>query len=79
MAIPPFYDSLIAKLCVWAETRETAIARGIGALEELEVAGVPTTRNLGLDILRSDGFRAGAYSTGYLAEMDDRLPSLASA
>jgi acetyl-CoA carboxylase biotin carboxylase subunit len=79
MMIPPHYDSLVAKLCVWGETREIAVARGIGALEELDVAGVPTTRELGLDILRSDGFRAGVYSTGYLAEMDDRLPSLASA
>jgi acetyl-CoA carboxylase biotin carboxylase subunit len=79
MTISPFYDSLIAKLCVWAETREAAIARGIRALGELEIEGVPTTRGLALDILRSDAFASGDYSTGYLAEMQDRLPSLAPA
>ena len=40
------------------------------ALEELEVEGIPTTRELALDVLRSDGFAAGAYSTGYLDEME---------
>jgi acetyl-CoA carboxylase biotin carboxylase subunit len=77
--VPPFYDSLLAKLIVWAEDRDTAIARGERALGELEVGGVATTRELALDILRSDAFRAGAYSTSYLAEMEDRLPSLAAA
>jgi acetyl-CoA carboxylase biotin carboxylase subunit len=79
MTISPFYDSLIAKLCVLAGTREAAIARAIRALGELELEGVPTTQELALDILRSDAFRSGEYSTGYLAEMRDSLPSLASA
>jgi acetyl-CoA carboxylase, biotin carboxylase subunit len=79
ITISPFYDSLIAKLCVLAETREAAIARAIRALGELELEGVPTTRELALDILRSEAFRSGDYSTGYLAEMRDSLPSLASA
>jgi len=78
MTISPFYDSLIAKLCVWAETRDAAIARGIRALGELELEGVPSTRELALDILHSDAFASGEYSTGYLGEMQDRLPSLAS-
>ena len=79
MTISPFYDSLIAKLCILAETREAAIARAIRALGEFELEGVPTTRALALDILRSDAFRSGEYSTGYLAEMRDSLPSLAPA
>ena len=79
MTISPFYDSLIAKLCVWAETREAAIARAIRALGEFELEGVPTTRALAVDILHSDAFRSGEYSTGYLAEMRDSLPSLAPA
>jgi acetyl-CoA carboxylase, biotin carboxylase subunit len=79
MTISPFYDSLIAKLCVWAETRPAAIARATRALGELELEGVPTTRGLALDILGSEGFRSGEYSTGYLAEMRDSLPSLAPA
>ena len=52
-AISPYYDSLIAKLIVWAEDRPAAIARGIRALEEIGLDGVPTTRGLALDILRS--------------------------
>ncbi len=77
--VPPFYDSLLAKVCVWADTRHAAIARAVGALGELEVVGVPTTRELALDILRSEAFGSGSYSTGYLAEMQDRLPSLSQA
>jgi acetyl-CoA carboxylase, biotin carboxylase subunit len=77
--ISPYYDSLIAKLIVWAENREAAIARGVRALEELELAGVPTTRDLALDILRSPEFRSGTYSTSFLDEVEDRLPSLAVA
>jgi acetyl-CoA carboxylase biotin carboxylase subunit len=77
--IPPHYDSLVAKVCVWADSRDAAIARAERALGELEVVGVPTTRELALDILRSEGFRSGEYSTGYLAEMESRLPSLSPA
>jgi acetyl-CoA carboxylase biotin carboxylase subunit len=77
-AISPYYDSLIAKLIVWAEDRPAAIARGIRALEEIELAGVPTTRPLALDILRSAEFASGDYSTSFLAEMEGRLPALAA-
>ena len=77
-AISPYYDSLIAKLIVWAEDRPAAIARGVRALEELELDGVPTTRGLALDILRSPEFASGEYSTSFLAEMEGRLPALAS-
>ncbi len=77
-SISPYYDSLIAKLIVWAEDREAAIARGARALDELELEGVPTTRGLALDILRSEEFASGEYSTSFLAEMEERLPALAS-
>ena len=77
--VPPFYDSMIAKVIVHDETRPTAIARTLRALEELEVDGIPTTRELALDVLRSEGFVNGEYSTSYLAEMEDRLPSIAPA
>jgi acetyl-CoA carboxylase, biotin carboxylase subunit len=66
--IPPFYDSLIAKVIVWAEDRPAAIARARRALGELELDGIPTTRDLHLAILGSDGFRSGDYTTGFLAE-----------
>ena len=77
--ITPYYDSMIAKVIVHDETRPTAIARTVRALEELEVEGIPTTREVALDVLRSDGFVRGEYSTSYLAEMEERLPSVAPA
>jgi acetyl-CoA carboxylase, biotin carboxylase subunit len=76
LEIPPYYDSMIAKVIVHDGDRPSAIARTIRALEELTVEGIPTTRELALDVLRSDGFAAGSYSTGYLDEMAALLPSL---
>ncbi len=67
--VPPFYDSLIAKLIVWDADRDAAIARAECALEELVVEGLPTTRELALQILRSPEFRSGVYSTSTLAEL----------
>jgi acetyl-CoA carboxylase biotin carboxylase subunit len=76
--IPPYYDSLIAKLIVWDNTRDAAIARAERALRELSVEGIPTTRDLALDILGSPEFRSGDYSTSTLTELEGRVPSLAS-
>jgi acetyl-CoA carboxylase biotin carboxylase subunit len=67
--IPPFYDSLIAKLVVWDVDRPTAILRAERALEELTVEGVPTTREVAISILRSDEFASGDYSTSTLGEL----------
>ena len=78
-AIPPHYDSLLAKVIVHDETRDAAIARALRALGELEVLGVPTTRDAALDILASDEFRSGDYSTAFLEEAGARLPALAGA
>jgi acetyl-CoA carboxylase, biotin carboxylase subunit len=77
--IPPYYDSMIAKVIVHDDDRPAAIARAIRALNELEVVGIPTTRELALDILHSPEFGKGAYSTSYLEEMEGRLPSLTPA
>ena len=67
---------MIAKVIVRDDDRPSAIARAVRALEELAVEGIPTTRELALDVLRSDGFAPGSYSTGYLDEMEAHLPSL---
>jgi len=75
--IPPYYDSLIAKVVVWDETRQLALARAIRALSELEVEGVQTTRELALDVLGSLPFTSGDYSTSTLADLEGRVPSLA--
>jgi acetyl-CoA carboxylase biotin carboxylase subunit len=77
--IPPHYDSLIAKLVVRDETRERAIARARRALRELDIRGVPTTRDAALDILGSEEFASGEYSTSFLEEAGARLPALAGA
>jgi acetyl-CoA carboxylase biotin carboxylase subunit len=74
--VPPHYDSLLGKLIVWDETRPEAIARALRALGELRVEGVPTTRELAIDVLRSEEFASGRYSTGFLEEAGARLPAL---
>jgi acetyl-CoA carboxylase biotin carboxylase subunit len=66
--IPPYYDSLIAKLIVWSEDRTTSIERCLRALSDLELRGVPTTREVAMEILASEGFRSGQYSTKFLDE-----------
>jgi acetyl-CoA carboxylase biotin carboxylase subunit len=66
IAITPYYDSLVAKLAVWDESREAAIRRAERALGELEVEGIPTTREVALAILASGEFRSGDYSTSFL-------------
>jgi acetyl-CoA carboxylase biotin carboxylase subunit len=66
--IPPFYDSLIAKVIVWDGDRPAAIERCLRALNDLELVGVPTTREAALEIVASDAFRSGSYSTSFLAE-----------
>jgi acetyl-CoA carboxylase biotin carboxylase subunit len=74
--VPPHYDSLLGKLIVWDETRPEAIGRALRALGELQLEGVPTTRELAMDILPSEEFGSGRYSTGFLAEAGARLPAL---
>jgi acetyl-CoA carboxylase biotin carboxylase subunit len=74
--VQPYYDSLIAKVLVWDADRPSAIARGLRALGELEVRGLPTTREAAIDILRSEEFQRGDYSTTFLEEAGSRLPAL---
>jgi len=66
--IPPNYDSLIAKLCVWDQDRPAAIARGLRALGELEIEGVATTRGFAIEVLRSAAFVSGEYTTSFVDE-----------
>jgi len=75
--ITPYYDSLIAKLIIVDASRRLAIERARRALRELELQGVPTTREVLAEILDSDEFRSGEYSTSFLEEARARLPALA--
>jgi len=77
--IPPYYDSLIAKVIVRDESRELCIERARRALRELDVQGIPTTREATFEILGSDEFRSGEYSTSFIEEAGARLPALAGA
>lgn len=67
--IPPFYDSLVAKLIVWAPNRDEAITRARRALREYRVEGIKTTIPLHIRLLDEKAFRAGEYHTGYLEEL----------
>ncbi|WP_433033202.1 acetyl-CoA carboxylase biotin carboxylase subunit [Actinomycetospora sp. CA-053990] len=59
--VPPFYDSLVAKLAVWALTREQALARGRRALAEYRVEGLPTTIGLHRRLLDEPAVVDGTY------------------
>jgi len=65
-AVPPYYDSLIAKLIVHAPTRPEAIARMRRALAEFVVVGVKTTLPLHARILADPGFQSGDYTIHWL-------------
>jgi acetyl-CoA carboxylase biotin carboxylase subunit len=75
--VPPFYDSLLAKVIAWAPDRERALARCLRALNEFEVTGIPTTIGAAADVIRSEGFARGDYSTSYLEDV--ALPALSAA
>jgi acetyl-CoA carboxylase, biotin carboxylase subunit len=68
--IPPFYDSLLAKVIVWDESRPAAIVRSLRALGELDIRGIATTTAVAAEIIASDAFRSGVYSTGFLEETE---------
>ena len=75
--ISPNYDSLLAKVVVWDVDRPSAIERSLRALSELEIVGVPTTAPAARDVLRTEEFATGRYSTSFLEEAGRRLPALA--
>jgi acetyl-CoA carboxylase biotin carboxylase subunit len=64
--VPPHYDSLIAKLIVWAPDRAQAIARMERALAEYAITGIATTLPLQQRILANDYFQAGQVDTRFL-------------
>ncbi|MCU1267702.1 MAG: accC [Acidobacteria bacterium] len=66
--VPPFYDSMIAKVITHARTRDLAIARMKRALEVMVIEGIKTTIPLHLKIMDDPKFRAGDISTGFMEE-----------
>ncbi|GEN84219.1 biotin carboxylase 1 [Sporosarcina luteola] len=64
--IPPFYDSMVAKLIVHADTREEAVARMKRALDEFIVEGVDTTVPFHLNLMDHEVFKSGDFDTKFL-------------
>jgi len=64
--VPPTYDSLLAKLVVWGETRDEAIARGHRALDEFIVTGIATTIPFHLEVVDAPAFRRGEVYTDFV-------------
>ncbi len=69
--IPPFYDSLLAKVITHGETRQEAITRMQRVLEELIIEGVPTTIPLHQKIMKDPSFREGWVDTTYIEAMTE--------
>jgi len=65
-SIPPYYDSLIAKLIVWGTDRERAIMRGKRALNEFIIEGIKTTIPFHLKVLEDSRFKSGNFDTSFL-------------
>jgi acetyl-CoA carboxylase biotin carboxylase subunit len=71
--IPPYYDSLIAKLIVWGSDRPAAILRMKRALRECAITGVPTTIPFHQKVLDDEEFRKGNVYTNYVPLLQARL------
>ncbi|AKF08039.1 acetyl-CoA carboxylase biotin carboxylase subunit [Sandaracinus amylolyticus] len=71
--IPSFYDPLVSKLCVWAPTRELAMARMKRALSEYVVGGIRTNIPFHLALLEHPEFVRGRYDTGFIPRNEATL------
>ncbi len=71
--ITSFYDPLISKLCVWAPTRELAMARMKRALREYVVLGIHTNLPFHLSLLEHEHFSRGTYDTGFISRNEKTL------
>ena len=78
--IPPYYDSMCAKLTIWALNWEDAVARGLRALDDIGVFGVKTTIPYYQEILKHEDFINAEFNTSFvenhpeLTDYEDELP-----
>ncbi len=72
--VPPYYDSLVAKLVVYALTREGAIEKMAGALEEFTIGGIKTTIPFHQQVMRDDRFRSANFDTSFLDTFEFQPP-----
>ncbi len=68
--IPPFYDSMIAKLIVTAQTREETLVRMKRALQEFVIEGIKTTIPFHIKLMDDENFKAGNFTTAFLNDFD---------
>ena len=66
--VPPFYDSMLGKLIVWAEDRDLAIKRLRRALNDLLIVGIETNIPFHKALLNNSDFQTGNFHTGWLEE-----------
>ena len=64
--VTPYYDSLLAKLMAWGETRAEAILRMRRALEEFRIGGIHTTIPFHQQVMDSTRFQGGMFDTGFV-------------
>ena len=64
--IPPFYDSMIAKVITVAQTREEAIGKMERALDEFIIEGIKTTIPFHQKLMKDEAFRKGDYTTKFM-------------
>jgi acetyl-CoA carboxylase biotin carboxylase subunit len=74
LEVTPHYDSMLAKLVVWADDRAGAIERAARALMELRIGGVTTSSSVALRVFESEAFRSGDYDTSLLDKIDRTAP-----
>ena len=68
--IPPFYDSMIAKLITVAQTREEAILKMSRALDEFVIEGIKTTIPFHQKLMRDENFQKGKYTTKFMDDFE---------
>ncbi len=66
--IPPYYDSMLAKISVWAKNREEAIRKMQSALGEIIIEGVDTNLNYQYEILNHPKYLSGEITTDFIKE-----------
>ena len=64
--VPPYYDSMIAKLICKAQTREECITKMQRALDEFIIEGVKTTVPFHQQLMKNERFRSGKFDTGFM-------------
>ena len=67
--IPPYYDSMLAKIIVFGNTRNEAIAKMKRALEELVIDGIETNRDFLFEIIKNPDFIRGNFDTSFIEKM----------